>query len=72
MKTEPVDFVFMANAFHGVPDRLKLANAIKAVLKPGGLLTIVNWHERPREETTIRSEPRGPESELRISPSRTI
>jgi SAM-dependent methyltransferase len=72
MVPEPVDFVFMANAFHGVPDRLKLANAIKAVLKPGGLLTIVNWHERPREETTILGEPRGPESELRISPSRTI
>jgi len=69
---EPVDFVFMANAFHGVPDRLKLANAIKAVLKPGGLLAIVNWHDRPREETTILGEPRGPKSELRMPPSRTI
>jgi len=69
---EPADFIFMANAFHGVPDRLKLARAIKAVLKPGGLLAIVNWHDRPREETTILGEPRGPESELRISPSRTI
>lgn len=69
---EPADFIFLANAFHGVPDRLKLARAIKAVLKPGGLLAIVNWHDRPREETTILGEPRGPESELRISPSRTI
>ncbi|CAN7164291.1 class I SAM-dependent methyltransferase [Bradyrhizobium sp. LjRoot220] len=72
MVPEPADFVFMANAFHGVPDRLKLARAIKAVLKPGGLVAIVNWHDRPREETAILGEPRGPESELRISPSRTI
>lgn len=72
MIPEPVDFLFMANAFHGVPDRLKLAHAIKAVLNPGGLLAIVNWHDRPREVTTILGEPRGPESELRISPSRTI
>jgi SAM-dependent methyltransferase len=72
MVPRPVDFVFMANAFHGVPDRLKLANAIKTVLKPAGLLAIVNWHDRPREETTILGEPRGPESGLRLSPSRTI
>lgn len=72
MVPEPVDFVFMANAFHGVPDRLKLACTIEAVLKPGGLLAIVNWHARPREQTTILGEPRGPESEQRMSPSRTI
>ena len=72
MVPEPIDFVFMANAFHGVPDRLKLANAIKTVLKPAGLVAIVNWHDRPREETTILGEPRGPESGLRLSPSRTI
>ena len=72
MVSKPADFVFMANAFHGVPDRLKLTNAIKAALKPGGLLAIVNWHNRPREETTILGEPRGPASELRMPPSSTI
>ncbi|MFX9684398.1 hypothetical protein ABTP08_20280, partial [Acinetobacter baumannii] len=41
-------------------------------LKPAGLVAIVNWHDRPREETTILGEPRGPESGLRLSPSRTI
>ena len=41
------------------------------VLKPGGLFAIVNWHERPREETMILGEPRGPKTELRISPETT-
>ncbi len=66
-----VDFVFMANAFHGVPDRPRLAKAVATVLKPGGLFAIVNWHKRPREETMILGEPRGPKTELRISPETT-
>ena len=70
--SQPADFVFLANAFHGVPDRLKLALAVKAVLKPCGLFAIVNWYDRAREETTILGEPRGPKSELRMSPSQTI
>jgi ubiquinone/menaquinone biosynthesis C-methylase UbiE len=41
---QPVDLVFMANAFHGVPDPARLAMAVKAVLKPGGRFAIVNWH----------------------------
>ena len=68
----PVDFVFMANAFHGVPDRPRLARAVHDALKPGGRFAIVNWHTRPREETTVLGEPRGPRSELRLSPQQTI
>jgi ubiquinone/menaquinone biosynthesis C-methylase UbiE len=68
----PADFVFMANAFHGVPDRLRLAQAVCGALKPGGLFAIINWHKRPREETTILGEPRGPKTELRMSPEETI
>src|SRR5579872_1621619 len=68
----PVDFVFMANAFHGVPDRARLARAIGETLKPGGHFVVVNWHRRPREETTVLGEPRGPKTELRISPEQTI
>lgn len=68
----PADFVFMANAFHGVPDRPRLARAVRAVLKPGGLFAIVNWHQRPREDTMILGEPRGPKTELRLSPQQTI
>ena len=64
----PVDFIFMANAFHGVPDRDRLARSVAAVLRPGGKFAVVNWHPRPREETTILGEPRGPGTELRIGP----
>ncbi|MEP6565110.1 MAG: class I SAM-dependent methyltransferase [Mesorhizobium sp.] len=66
------DFVFMANAFHGVPDRPRLARALHSTLKPGGVFAIVNWHRRPREETVILGEPRGPRTELRLSPQQTI
>ncbi|MGB6350797.1 MAG: class I SAM-dependent methyltransferase [Pseudolabrys sp.] len=62
------DFVFMANAFHGVPERTRLARSVASALKPRGRFAIVNWHARPREETTILGEPRGPKSELRIEP----
>lgn len=68
---EPAEFVFMANAFHGVPDRPRLARAVRAALKPAGQFAIVNWHPRPREETTILGEPRGPKTELRLSAEET-
>ena len=66
------DLVFMANAFHGVPDRPRLAGAVGETLKPGGRFAIVNWYQRPREETVILGEPRGPKTELRLSPQQTI
>jgi protein-L-isoaspartate O-methyltransferase len=65
------DFIFLANAFHGVPDRPRLARAVRATLKPAGQFAIVNWHKRPREETTVLGEPRGPRTELRLSPEQT-
>jgi SAM-dependent methyltransferase len=68
----PADFVFMANAFHGVPDRPRLAHCVRDALKPGGLFAVVNWHSRPREETKILGEPRGPRTDLRLSPDQTI
>jgi len=70
--TGAADFVFMANAFHGVPDRLRLAKAVGAALKPDGQFAIVNWHRRSREETPILGEPRGPKTELRMAPEETI
>jgi SAM-dependent methyltransferase len=66
-----VDFVFLANAFHGVPDKPRLARAVSSVLKPGGLFVVVNWHERPRDETVVLGEARGPATALRISPEAT-
>lgn len=67
----PVDFVFLANAFHGVPEQTRLARAVAAALKPGGRFAIVNWHRRPREETTILGEPRGPATAMRMTPAAT-
>ena len=68
----PVDFVFMANSFHGVPDRERLARIAGEALKPGGHFAIVNWHQLPREKTTVLGQPRGPKSELRLSPQQTV
>jgi ubiquinone/menaquinone biosynthesis C-methylase UbiE len=64
----PVDFVFLANAFHGVPDQIRLSSVVTEVLVQGGRFAIVNWHRRPREETTVLGRPRGPKTELRMSP----
>jgi SAM-dependent methyltransferase len=69
---QPADFVFLANAFHGVPDRPRLARSVRDALKPSGRFAIVNWHARPREETTVLGEPRGPATQLRMSPDQTI
>jgi ubiquinone/menaquinone biosynthesis C-methylase UbiE len=69
---EPVDHVFLANAFHGVPDGPRLARAIYDVLKPTGLFAVISWHAQPREQTTVLGEPRGPATELRMTPEQTI
>ena len=69
---QPADFVFLANAFHGVPDQPRLARSVRDALKPTGRFAIVNWHPRPREETTVLGEPRGPRTDLRMSPNQTI
>jgi SAM-dependent methyltransferase len=69
---DPVDYVFLANVFHGVPDKPRLARAVLGALKPGGLFAIVNWYARPREETLVLGEPRGPATELRLTPEDTI
>jgi ubiquinone/menaquinone biosynthesis C-methylase UbiE len=68
----PADFVFMANAFHGVPDRPRLGRAVREALNPKGHFAIVNWHQRRREETVVLGEPRGPKSQLRLSPQQTV
>jgi ubiquinone/menaquinone biosynthesis C-methylase UbiE len=64
----PVDFILIANTFHGVPEKSRLARAVAAALKPGGRFAVVNWHRRPREETTVFGQPRGPKTEMRMEP----
>lgn len=72
LASRPADFIFMANAFHGVPDQPRLAHAVQATLGPAGRFAIVNWHQTPREKTIVMGEPRGPKTELRLSPEQTI
>jgi len=68
---EKIDFVLIANTFHGVPDQTAMAEAVAAVLKPGGRFAIVNWHATPREETPVLGQPRGPRTEMRMPPDQT-
>ena len=68
----PFDCVLIANTFHGVPDKAGLARAVAAILAPGGWFAIVNWHPRPREETQVLGQPRGPRTDLRLSPEATV
>jgi ubiquinone/menaquinone biosynthesis C-methylase UbiE len=63
-----VDWVLIANTFHGVPDKTRLASAVAAVLEPGGRFVVINWHRRPREQTVVLGQPRGPKTELRMAP----
>ena len=70
--TEPVDLVLIANTFHGVPDKERLARAVAAVLKPGGRLSVINWHRRPREETVVLGQARGPKTEMRMEPGDVV
>jgi len=66
-----VDYVLIANTFHGAPDKTGLARQAAAVLKPAGRFVVINWHARPREETTVLGEPRGPPTAMRLCPETT-
>ncbi len=64
----PVDFIFIANTFHGIPDKVTFSQSVSQSLKPGGVFAVINWHSRPREQTTVLNLPRGPDTELRMQP----
>jgi SAM-dependent methyltransferase len=68
---EPVDVALLMNAFHGVPDPDAVVAGVAESLADGGSFVVVNWRDRPREETRIGGEPRGPPTELRMSPDAT-
>jgi ubiquinone/menaquinone biosynthesis C-methylase UbiE len=63
-----IDYVLIANTFHGVPDKTALADSVARVLNPGGRFAIINWHRIARELTTVLDKPRGPKTEMRMSP----
>lgn len=66
--SEPIDFVLIANTFHGIPEKEAIGKSIFSILKPDGELAIINWHKKPREETSVLGLPRGPKFEMRMSP----
>ncbi|MFY4815789.1 class I SAM-dependent methyltransferase [Haloarcula sp. AONF1] len=68
---ERVDALVVANTFHGVDDRAAFVAEAFDAIAPGGSLIVVNWHDRPREATTVGGEPRGPPTELRMPPEET-
>ena len=68
---ERVDVVMVANTFHGVDDRAGFVREATSSLRPGGRLVVVNWRDRPRAETTVAGDPRGPPTELRMTPTAT-
>lgn len=68
---ELVDAVLLANAFHGIDDRETVLEAASASLRPGGTFVVVNWRDRPRAETTVDGEARGPPTEIRIGADET-
>ena len=68
---EPVDTILIANTFHGVEEPAVFAEQAYQSLIPDGRLIILNWHDRPKEETPIAGQPRGPPQELRLTPKET-
>ncbi len=71
MVPQKVDIVLIANTFHGVPVQTELSKGVAGALKKNGRFVVVNWHMRPREETTVLGQPRGPRTEMRMTPEDT-
>lgn len=68
---EPVDVGLLANALHGVEEPASLVGRIVEALDDDGALVVVNWRDLPRARTTVSGEPRGPPTDLRLSPDET-
>jgi len=68
---EKAAFVLIANTFHGVPGQTGLSRGVAEILDPRGRFAVVNWHARPREETPVLDQPRGPATDLRMTPDAT-
>lgn len=65
---EEIDFVLLANTFHGVPQKQILIKDIYSVLKPNGQLAIINWHKKFQRDTIVLGIPCGPEYTTRMFP----
>jgi ubiquinone/menaquinone biosynthesis C-methylase UbiE len=56
---EPVDLVLVVDTFHHIPNRVAYFTALKADLKPGGRLAIIDFR---------KDAPQGPPVEFRFTP----
>jgi len=54
-----------------VYQKTALAKEISAVLEPAGRFAIINWYPIAREKTPVLGKPRGPRTEMRLSPKQT-
>ena len=68
---ERVDVIVLANSFHGIDDHEGVLQEVVESLREGGRFVVVNWHDQPREETIVSGVPRGPPTDLRLSPAET-
>jgi SAM-dependent methyltransferase len=69
---ERVEYVLLANTFHGIPEKTTFAEGVREVLEPGGRFAVINWIDDPPAETRVLDEPRGPPAELRMTPEETV
>lgn len=69
---EPVDYVLLANTLHGIPNKAEFIQNIRSILKQDGRFSIVNWHQKTREDTTVLNKPRGPQTNMRMSPDQVL
>jgi SAM-dependent methyltransferase len=56
---EPVDLVLVVDTYHHIPDRVNYFTALKARMKPGARLAIVDFR---------KDSPEGPPVEFRFTP----
>lgn len=68
---EPVDVLLLANTFHGIDEQTAFVQQAYESIRSDGRFIIINWNDSPRETTRIAGEPRGPPTELRMSPEAT-
>ena len=69
--SEQVDYIFLANTLHGVDSETELGRDVRGALRSGGHFGIANWHREPCAETIILGKPRGPRTDLRMTPEDT-
>jgi SAM-dependent methyltransferase len=68
---QTVDVVLVANTFHGIDDPEAFVQQAFEALRPDGRFVVINWADTPRETTRIDGDPRGPPTEMRLSPPET-